>query len=847
MVKTVMQNADQQQLLQKNQHQSSSSSLRGLFCGEPIETLFTSSSSHRGSTDYHSLGAIPHSMSKSSTNQSSNNSSSTNNIVSSLTNNRLYSVESIVKLTSSPLISNNTSKSSSTTNLNAVSQQSALGKIPHSSTSNVTSFTQALFNSATSAAAATNGNNTNSSCLNNNNHHHHHHHHLPHQPITNSHVSIITSAEQKKHLAKMSSAASSTLCSSDSQQQHNQTTQNNGTNSVTTDDTSSNSSVVVVGASGSKTPVKPKPMVATPQQVMALYMNKLTPYEHHEIYKYSEIYFIGANAKKRPGIIGPNNSDYDNDQGSYIQIPHDHIGYRYEVLKIIGKGSFGQVVKAYDHKTHEHVALKMVRNEKRFFRQAQEEIRILLHLRKQDRDNTFNVIHIYDYFIFRNHMCITFELLYINLYELIKKNKFLGFNLQLVRKFAHSLLQCLDALYKNSIIHCDMKPENILLKQQGRSGIKVIDFGSSCYESQRVYTYIQSRFYRAPEVILGGKYSMAIDMWSLGCILAELYTGFALLPGEDEADQLACMIELLGMPPQSVLDSSKRAKNFITAKGYPRYCTVNINQDGKPEFYGGFSRRGKPRGPPGIKKMGFLLKFNVILNLPGSRDLKRALKGCDDQLFLHFLKCCLEWDQHQRITPSEALKHSWFRRRLPKPPNGSGSSSLPSTSGGSTTSSTKTVTSNDVSLNENSITTSSSNISNQTNSSNPVTNAVTAALRAEILNGASSKMATLPNKLRVQISATSNDDMIGNTNTFTSSFTRTLQSSSSLTSLPQSSATGTFRPILSSHHSTIENNSSGNSSSIVSNSASNGISSLLLQSTGTTKLPIIGGQRNTIT
>jgi dual specificity tyrosine-phosphorylation-regulated kinase 2/3/4 len=70
-------------------------------------------------------------------------------------------------------------------------------------------------------------------------------------------------------------------------------------------------------------------------------------------------------------------------------------------------------------------------------------------------------------------MCIIFELLHINLYELIKKNKFQGFSLQLVRKFAHSLLQCLDALNKFKIIHCDMKPENILLKQQGRSGIKV--------------------------------------------------------------------------------------------------------------------------------------------------------------------------------------------------------------------------------------------------------------------------------------------------------------------------------------------------------------------------------------
>lgn len=218
---------------------------------------------------------------------------------------------------------------------------------------------------------------------------------------------------------------------------------------------------------------KPKPLVASPKQAMVLYMNKLTPYEHHEIFKYPQIYFIGANAKKRPGIIGPNNSDYDNEQGSYIHIPHDHVAYRYEVLKIIGKGSFGQVVKAYDHKTHEHVALKMVRNEKRFHRQAQEEIRILSHLRKHDKDNSMNIIHMYDYFTFRNHMCITFELLYINLYELIKKNKFQGFSLQLVRKFAHSLLQCLDALAKNKIIHCDMKPENVLLKQQGRSGIKV--------------------------------------------------------------------------------------------------------------------------------------------------------------------------------------------------------------------------------------------------------------------------------------------------------------------------------------------------------------------------------------
>jgi len=130
-------------------------------------------------------------------------------------------------------------------------------------------------------------------------------------------------------------------------------------------------------------------------------------------------------------------------------------------------------VHAFDHKFGTSVALKMVRNEKRFHRQAQEEIRILDHLRKSDRENLSNVVHMLEHFTFRSHICITFELLSMNLYELIKKNKFQGFSLGLVRKFAHSMLKCLALLYENRIIHCDMKPENVLLKTPGRSGIKV--------------------------------------------------------------------------------------------------------------------------------------------------------------------------------------------------------------------------------------------------------------------------------------------------------------------------------------------------------------------------------------
>src|SRR6185436_8117598 len=111
---------------------------------------------------------------------------------------------------------------------------------------------------------------------------------------------------------------------------------------------------------------------------------------------------------------------------------HDHIAYRYEILEVIGKGSFGQVIKALDHKTNTHVALKIIRNKKRFHQQAMVEVKILEHLSKRtDRDGSQNVVSMYDYFYFRNHLCITFELMGCNLYELIKKNNYQGFSLNL--------------------------------------------------------------------------------------------------------------------------------------------------------------------------------------------------------------------------------------------------------------------------------------------------------------------------------------------------------------------------------------------------------------------------------
>lgn len=78
-----------------------------------------------------------------------------------------------------------------------------------------------------------------------------------------------------------------------------------------------------------------------------------------------------------------------------------------------------------------------------------------------------------------------------------------------------------------------------------------------------VYTYIQSRFYRSPEVILGMTYGMPIDMWSLGCILAELLTGYPIFPGENEQEQLACIMEVFGPPEKHLIEKSTRKKLFF--------------------------------------------------------------------------------------------------------------------------------------------------------------------------------------------------------------------------------------------------------------------------------------------
>ncbi len=117
-------------------------------------------------------------------------------------------------------------------------------------------------------------------------------------------------------------------------------------------------------------------------------------------------------------------------------------------------------------------------------------MKILKFLKQNDPNDENNIVRIKDYIIFWNHLCITFELLSLNLYEFIKNSNFQGVSLGLIWRFAIQILQALLYTKWENIIHCDLKPENILLKNPNKSGIKIIDFGSSCFSEEQIYTYI---------------------------------------------------------------------------------------------------------------------------------------------------------------------------------------------------------------------------------------------------------------------------------------------------------------------------------------------------------------------
>jgi len=207
-----------------------------------------------------------------------------------------------------------------------------------------------------------------------------------------------------------------------------------------------------------------------------------------------------------------------------VNFPHDvgtAIAQRYEVTSRLGSGSFSHAVQCKEAASGKSVCIKIVRNNKDFVDQSLGEIKILQYLNQLDGGDEHHILRLEDYFYYKEHLFLVTELLRDNLYVLYRYVESY-FTLPRIRSIARQTLRALAFLHRHSVYHCDLKPENILLSSFSRCQVKVIDFGSSCFATDSHSSYVQSRSYRAPEVVLGVPYNAKIDVWSLGCVLAEL-------------------------------------------------------------------------------------------------------------------------------------------------------------------------------------------------------------------------------------------------------------------------------------------------------------------------------------
>jgi serine/threonine protein kinase len=359
------------------------------------------------------------------------------------------------------------------------------------------------------------------------------------------------------------------------------------------------------------------------------------------------------------------NNGHDNEKWDYILHVNDILGEeegrRFLVLDLLGHGTFGQVCKCQNVQTRQLCAVKVIKNQPAYFNQSRMEVSVLELLNGQyDAGDHRHIVRMLDAFVFCSHLCIVVELLSLNLYELIKQNQYRGFSLGLVRIFLAQTLDALQVLKEARIVHCDLKPENILLVSVDSPAIKVIDFGSACHENQTLYTYIQSRFYRSPEVLLGLPYTSAIDMWSLGCIAGELFLGLPIFPGASNYDQLSRMVECLGTPPLHMLDLGKDARLY-----FDKHLDSGRSYGLKTrERYG--MERGRVE-PPSKRYFQAVLLADLVLTYPlRPRDLQGPDLDAEmhqRRCFLDLLRGLLQYNPLERWTPAQAMLHPFITGR----------------------------------------------------------------------------------------------------------------------------------------------------------------------------------------
>uniref|UniRef100_A0A8C1Z5B8 non-specific serine/threonine protein kinase n=1 Tax=Cyprinus carpio TaxID=7962 RepID=A0A8C1Z5B8_CYPCA len=359
---------------------------------------------------------------------------------------------------------------------------------------------------------------------------------------------------------------------------------------------------------------------------------------------------VGGGPAKQGGNAG-------NGDGDYQLVQHEllcSLKNTYEVLDFLGRGTFGQVVKCWKRGTSEIVAVKILKNHPSYARQGQIEVGILARLSSENAEE-HNLVRAFECFQHRSHTCLVFEMLEQNLYDFLKQNKFSPLPLKVIRPILQQVATALKKLKAMGLIHADLKPENIMLVDPVRQPyrVKVIDFGSASHVSKAVCsTYLQSRYYRAPEIILGLPFCEAIDMWSLGCVIAELFLGWPLYPGALEFDQIRYISQTQGLPGEHLLNVATKTSRFFCRESDSPYAAWRLKSTEEHETETGL--KSKEARKYIFSCLDDVAHVNLVMNLEGCDLLAEKVDRAE---FVGLLKKMLFIDAEERIAPSDALSH----------------------------------------------------------------------------------------------------------------------------------------------------------------------------------------------
>ncbi|KEQ97349.1 hypothetical protein AUEXF2481DRAFT_592992 [Aureobasidium subglaciale EXF-2481] len=348
--------------------------------------------------------------------------------------------------------------------------------------------------------------------------------------------------------------------------------------------------------------------------------------------------------------------DWDDPEGYYRIILGELLDDRYHIQTNLGKGVFSAVVRALDTTTNRTVAIKIIRTQESMYKAGIKEIEILQTLAEADPEDKKHIIRLERHFEHKGHLCMVFENLSINLREVLKKfGRDIGINIIAVRQYALQMFLGLTLLKKCEILHADLKPDNVLVNEK-RNQLKIADLGSAMSaDDNDVTDALVSRFYRAPEIMLGIKHDYAIDMWSIGCTLFELYTGKICFTGATNNQMLKGILECRGKIPNRMLKRSEFWAQHFEPDG--TFLSQEIDNVTRREVV---RRMNITRTVPAKELKARLFASSKGLSPADAKELN---------LFADLLDKCLAVDPVRRITPTDALKHPFISRPGPVPPH----------------------------------------------------------------------------------------------------------------------------------------------------------------------------------